>query len=61
MTLDKVYKNGGVNTSRSKDDMRKLRQKNKKEIEQFERENASAHNQGNNNRLCGCEANCIIF
>ena len=58
LALDRVYKGKG---DKSKDDMKKLKARNKREIEQFERDNAAATNPNAAQRMCGCEAFCNIF
>lgn len=44
LMLDRVYKTDG---KKSKDENKKLKAKNKREIEQFEKDNAAASNQSN--------------
>ncbi|CDW81787.1 UNKNOWN [Stylonychia lemnae] len=64
MALDKVYKGTSTTASqsqRTKDDNKRLKQRNQREIDKFEKENSAAHNPNASNRLCGCDANCLIF
>jgi hypothetical protein len=56
VALERILKGKG----KKKDDMKKLKERNKKEIELFEKENATA-TQNPNQRMCGCEAFCSIF
>ncbi len=58
LMLDKVYK---TSSKGNKEEMKRLKARNKKEIEQFEKDNAAATNTGSNQRMCGCEAFCSIF
>ena len=60
LMLDKVYKAG--DKKGSKDEMKRLKAKNKKEIDQFEKDNAASTNSANGHqRMCGCEAFCATF
>ncbi len=59
LALERMYK--GKGGDKSKDEMRKLKARNKREIEQFEKDNAAATNPPSAQRMCGCEAFCSIF